>query len=510
MANSYSDNLFELIKSLSKSEKRFYKLYAARHTIGTKNNAILIFDYIAKMKVYDEALLKEKLKGNNFLNQFSITKNRIYEQILDSLNDYHQKNAVESALNNSLNGANILYEKGLYQQFKKRIEAVKRKAQKHKLNKVLFRIIQLEKALYEKQAYASMDKNEIETFIAGEVELLETLKVQSNLWQIKSLLFKKINELGTVRSKEDVMALELIIQPLNAIEYLAEDWESAYLYHHITSGYYFAIYDIDNCSKHLSILIQLYEANPDLIKQNPNRYFSIITNFIYCETKRSNFEIAQNYLNLLDKFKSDYTVNKDLEIKFFSSVGSLKLFLFIETGNYTEANALIKEIDLGIEQYEGKIGLMRSAYLNFQIGVAFLSQGAFKESLTYINKVLNEKSLLQRQDIYSFSLLLQLIIHFELKNYRFIPYILNTTKRFLKEKNRLYTFESIFLKVIQKIKDENLNRMDVEEVLASLTPEIEKLKEDKFEKTAFDYFDFSAWLKSKIENKTYLEIKKAG
>ena len=510
MANSYSDNLFELVKSLTKSEKRCYKLYAARHTIGEQNNALLIFDHMVKMKTYDEKQLKKSLKGNSFLNQFSITKNRIYEQILDSLNEYHQKNAIESSLNNSLNGAVILFEKGLYQQFKKRIEAVKRKALKHKLNKILFRIVQLEKALYEKQAYATIDKEKIGNFINDEIALLETLKIQSKLWQIKSLLFNKINELGTVRSKQEVAALEGIIDPLKEINYKENDWESIYLYHHTISGYYFAVYDIKNCVKHLRILIQLYEENSALIKQNPNRYFSIITNYIYCETKLSNFEVAQNYLNFLDKFKKDYIVNKDLEIKFFSSVVSLKMFLFIESGNYVQANILVDEIDQGIEKYAGKIGLMRNAYLNFQIGVAFLSQGDYKKSLTYINKVLNEKSLLQRQDIYSFSLLLQLIIHFELKNYRFIPYILNTTKRFLKEKNRLYMFESIFLKIIQKIKDENLNKIDVEEVISFLAPEIEKLKEDKFERAAFDYFDFGAWLKSKIENKTYLEIKKAG
>ncbi len=54
MSNVVSNQLFQLIKSLNKSEKRYFNLYASRHTIGEKNNYVILFEAIDKQIEYDE------------------------------------------------------------------------------------------------------------------------------------------------------------------------------------------------------------------------------------------------------------------------------------------------------------------------------------------------------------------------------------------------------------------------------------------------------------------------
>ena len=44
MSNKVSNHLFELIKSLNKSEKRYFKLFSSRHTIGEENGYLKLFD----------------------------------------------------------------------------------------------------------------------------------------------------------------------------------------------------------------------------------------------------------------------------------------------------------------------------------------------------------------------------------------------------------------------------------------------------------------------------------
>ena len=53
-----SAELFDLVKSLSKSEKRFFKLSSSLQT-GEKNY-LQIFDAIEKQPNYDEAALKKQ------------------------------------------------------------------------------------------------------------------------------------------------------------------------------------------------------------------------------------------------------------------------------------------------------------------------------------------------------------------------------------------------------------------------------------------------------------------
>ena len=117
MSTSIKDNLFDLIQSLTKSEKRYFKLMSSRHTIGEVNNYILLFDYLDKMDVYDESIVFEHFKGEAFLNRFSITKKRLYDNILSTLDTYHSNSSIDAGLYRSLHAADILYGKSLYEAF---------------------------------------------------------------------------------------------------------------------------------------------------------------------------------------------------------------------------------------------------------------------------------------------------------------------------------------------------------------------------------------------------------
>ena len=509
MANSYSDTLFELIKSLSKSEKRYFKLYSSRHTIGQQNNSVLLFDFICKMKVYEEEEIFEHFKGASFLNKFSITKNRLYQQILGSLDSYHSQDSIENELNRALHSAEILFNKGLYHQSKKILDSTKRKAKKHNQKHILLQIIEKQKKYIEKDIYTNLKPEELNQLLEEEQSNIKQISIQAELWHIKSKLFKTINSLGTIRSEEDLEVLNNVVVPM--AKYIPEelDVENQYLYHHIKSGYYFTVNDLTACYSHLKANILMFKAHSHMVKASPNNYFSVITNFIYTCTKLKYYEEANEYLNDFIN-NTDFLDNKDLEIKYFSSRYSLELFLLLEKGELQKAEELIPEIEEALERYKNKISSVRQAYLDFQIGVVLLSGEKYHEALKWVNKIVNDPNLSAKQDIYCFAQLIQLIIHFELKNYRYLPYVLTSTKRFLKDRNRLNKFEEVFLKLIQKIKFDHLNTFDIEDIFRSMEKDIDALKEDEFEKVAFEYFDFSAWLKSKIHRKSYLEIKMAG
>ena len=77
-----STELFDLVKSLTKSEKRFFKLSSSLQT-GEKNY-LKIFDAIDKQGAYDEAALKEYFSDETFVKHFPSEKNHLYKLILKS------------------------------------------------------------------------------------------------------------------------------------------------------------------------------------------------------------------------------------------------------------------------------------------------------------------------------------------------------------------------------------------------------------------------------------------
>ncbi len=90
MTKEPKDNLFVLIKSLSKSEKRQFKLYVGRLGVNEDSKFLTLFNILDKLPTYDEDVIFKK----SFVKkqQLSNLKAHLYKQILISLrlNPSHQ------------------------------------------------------------------------------------------------------------------------------------------------------------------------------------------------------------------------------------------------------------------------------------------------------------------------------------------------------------------------------------------------------------------------------------
>ena len=87
MGNVASDQLFILIQSMSKSEKRYFKLQPHQE----EGNHRVLFDAIEKQTQYNEPKLIEALEGTGIENTLSLSKNRLYHVLLKSLASFHAK-----------------------------------------------------------------------------------------------------------------------------------------------------------------------------------------------------------------------------------------------------------------------------------------------------------------------------------------------------------------------------------------------------------------------------------
>src|ERR1700740_313826 len=105
MPNRSTDTLFQLIKSLEKSEKRNFKLYVTRNSASEDLKIVQLFDALDKMDEYDEAIL---LKKNESIKkqQLSNLKAHLYKQILSSLRLIDEK-SIDITLNDQMDHAVI-------------------------------------------------------------------------------------------------------------------------------------------------------------------------------------------------------------------------------------------------------------------------------------------------------------------------------------------------------------------------------------------------------------------
>ncbi len=125
-------DLNQLIKSLSATEKSYFRKFASRHY---KENSTFL-KLFGKMESdssgeeYSEKDLKSHFKNENFIRQLPVTKIYLYNNILKSLNLYYTEDNIDIKLSQLINNAVILYQKELYSQALKAVNNAKLIAEK--------------------------------------------------------------------------------------------------------------------------------------------------------------------------------------------------------------------------------------------------------------------------------------------------------------------------------------------------------------------------------------------
>ena len=201
MPNRSSDILFQLIHSLEKSEKRHFKLYIKRSSAKEDLKIIQLFDALDKLHDYDEKLLLRRLPTIE-KPQLANLKTHLYKQILSSLRLLKNTDNIDLQLNEQLDYARILYNKGLKHQSLRTLERVKEIARANYKFSFLTQVISLEKKI--ETLHITRSTLEKTANLATEaLEVAEHISRVAKLSNLALLLYGWYVKNGHARNEED-------------------------------------------------------------------------------------------------------------------------------------------------------------------------------------------------------------------------------------------------------------------------------------------------------------------
>jgi hypothetical protein len=499
-----SKELFELIKSLTKSEKRFFKLSSSLQS-GDKNY-LKIFDAIDKQADYEEESIKDQFKDEIFIKHFPSEKNHLYKLILKSLRAYHADNSISSILKQEIKNIEILYKKALFKECNKFLYRAKKMAVAHEKFYYLFELMNWEKLLLEEAYEAGEFTRDIDELIQEEQDIIEKLR---NL-AAYHVLYSKINFVfrsgGFVRSNEDRAVVEEISNhPLIKGKNTALSNRAATICYYIQGFCAMANRDTALSYQKFMRVKEILDQN-ELIKNDlPKRYtrtlYNILLNLIDMGKRDEAIALIQDMRNLQE---NEAFASVDIQVLIFRSIWQAELKLHHRGGTFEEALPLIDEITAGFTLFDGKISKEQELIFNYSIAYTYFGAGQFSKALQWNNKVLNDNEPNLRQDIYSYARLFNLIIHYELGNYDLMEYILKSTMRYLNKRQRDYELEVLILGYIKKISRAHFGS-DVKAVFVAFDKELKSRISESSDKVIFEYFDYFAWTRSKIEGVSFAE-----
>lgn len=506
MSKKTSEHLHALVHSLTPHEKRYFKIYATRHVIEKNNVHIQVFDAVDEQKTYDEQTILDRFKGEKFVKRFAVTKSRLYELILKSLHAYHASSSVDAELKKMLHMAEILYKKTLYRQCDKLLKKAKKLALQNDKHTTLLEIRLWEKRILEKDNYSGQDDQAINDILEEDLHTIELIKNYYTFWNLKSRFFLPLYKGGKVRNLEEKEKFnQILLDPHLQDEDMALTVEAKYLFHHIYSAHNFSTGDYEKSYQHMILNLRLIEKNFILFKEEPNTYFSILSNIIYIGNQLKKHSEIRDHFDKLGEFvaRLDQKDNVDLQMRIFSILKSLELTIHVQKGEYDRALDILPEVEGGLKKFDTKLSPLRKADFLFNIARLYFGLEQYSDSLKNVNKILNETRIDENEDLFSFSKFMSLVLHYELGHFELVVYQSESTYRYLKKRNRVFKTEQALIRFFKR-----LHQYDPKDTkpFIELRDELMSLIQEPLEKAPFEYFDFISWCNSKISGQSFAHL----
>ena len=490
-----NEELFELIKSLKKSEKRYIKLYSCLQS-GNKNYLIL-FDEISSQAEkgipYNEGIIKRKFKYEKFIKQLTFTKNYLAELIFKSLALYNSGSSIDFTITQQIIKARILYNKALYKYFFKVTESIKKTCMKYERFSFHLQVLEMEKVVIIKKIYPEKDETDV---LDEEIKILNIIRNITEYNFIVSQLASLYRKKGRLREESQAKLLKniseryIMMSENRALSEIAR--ERFYFVKQLVADLRGDHKEIYTCAlKRLEII----QNNPKPFKdQNFNYWQDIIMYILFQINKSGDLSSFDKYFFML-KEHSGSTEAEQINLFLIESLVSLmRLNSFTPIG---ELNNLISSILNGLGIHEGKVDANFEILIYNSIVKAYFKRNMYAEANKYINMLLNHPQISIREDVELYAKIINLIIHLELGNIDLLEYLIKSTYRYLKNRNNVYKFETILMKFLKKLSAISTNKQFIE-LLELARKEINLLEGDPFEKNAVNQFDFSLWIDLKI------------
>lgn len=505
MPKQKTDDLIQLIKSLTRAEKRHFRLFVKRNQASDDILFLKLFDFLDKHQEYDENKILKKLPAIK-KRQLSNLKAHLYKQLLISLRLLNKNHNVDVDIRESIDYSRVLYNKGLYKQSLDILHKTKQKALNADRGLLALEIIAFEKHI-EAQYITRSIAERVDALTQESGDLFEASLRKDTLSSLALQLYSQYLKRGYVRNEEDFKVAQQFFHE-NLPNYdMAElgflekiYWYQAHLwYHHMTQNFAFSY-------KNAQQLVNVFHARPEMVKIELPLYLKSLHHLLNTLFHVQNYEKFVEVFSLLEGVGKKYKVGQIKNVE-----GLYTLYLYIHRinkhymeGTFSEGVQFMPQLDRHIQEDTFNWDERREMVFNYKMACMYFGAGNHSEAIDYLNLIINQRNPDYRQDIQSFARILSLISHYELGNERLVEYQIKSVYRFLAKMKDLHDVQREIFRFLRRTP--RIHTSQVRDEFITLKGKLEEAHKKPYERRPFLYFDIISWLESKIDGRTVQEV----
>jgi len=503
MPNRSTDSLFQLIKSLGKSEKRNFKLFIKRKSASEDLIIIQLFDALDKMTSYDESqLLKNKSIKKQ---QLSNLKAQLYRQILSSLRSIKDEENVDMQLHEQMDYARILFNKGLYHQSLKVLDRMKELAKEHNQLTYLQQVLFFEKKI--EGLFITRSMQDRADQLAKDSDLVNhQISLVNKLSNLALRLYSWYITNGHARNVKDEKAIAAFLESnLTTDAKNAKGfYERLYLYQSYC-WYAFIRQDFLQYYRYTQKWTDLFTEFPKMAEVETAHYIKGMHNLMGAHFDLRNQAKLTETIHQFEKFTQRKIVeqNENNRILTFVYLNTARINKHFIEGSFTEGLKLVPYIEEKLKEYELFLDRHRVLIFYYKIACLYFGAGKNEKAIDYLNKIINWKVDL-RTDLQCYARLLHLIAHYELGNFDLLEYLIKSVYRFMAKMENLSAVEEEMFKFLRRSFHVGAKALKPE--FQKLLEKLKKYEGNPLETRAFSYLDVISWLESKVYNEKVQDV----
>lgn len=499
-----SNELFEIMRVMTRKERSFFRRYFRLHSAGRDGAVLRLFEKLAVYSTVNDTYNEDELKlsvDEPTRRHFAVTKNNLYNLILDSLTEYRRENNNENKVKSLLEQYDILFSMSLLTQAYGVLKKAKKIAVTNELFMEINTILNRERTIARYMLDAEGYSKVVERVHKEQTENLEKLKNLLEMNDLGSRITLMLQKYPTAKTRDEAgnkerddifndplmgdeskMLSSITLKRFYNFNVIINEWAGEY-----EASLGFAKKYADEVEK--AVINNRATLHEFIISQ-----YSVLTSSV----RTHNMEVYETAYGKLADFQKLYTAATERDR--LEALYSLGLSVFSAAAdNYKpeRGETMLIDADNNIKKYDRALSIQQKIVWYFVIARFCFFKSAYADAGRWLNRLIQIPNIDVSQDYQCYARIMNLVVAYESGNPDRIEHELRRAYYFLTKRNKIYKYEKIILEYIRQAFRVRSER-EINEMLEFMHRDLSAIKNDPFEENAFDAFNLLPWLEGKI------------
>ncbi len=486
--------LYDLVHSLSKPEKRFFKLFASLNDKDGTNQYVRLFVKIDRQKICNEEAIRKHFAGEKTGEHFAEAKYYLYQTIIKALHIFHTEHSIDSQIEMMRHLAEILLNKKLYEQARKIITKGKELAKLHTRYAHYMELMRWEFHLILVETDRERIEERLEVYFTELFDIMDAEYNTVRYWRLHLKMYYLETLHGSPHNTEELVPFVEIMN-----DTLMQDSTKAITPVSITYFYLnkaiFASISGDYAEALIwnKTLLTQMQSSPIWSESTTKLIIPMFSNICLISIKATDEQTFWEFYPKLCELTEAGTSQEYLRWRVKALAHLPNLYAHI--GEFEKAKTEYTTFREVFDSFEGKLRFGEAAHLDLLGFIISFALGEYKKCIEYLQGLLNVRSTSWSQEVYFQAKILLIVTHYELNNWDVVESLVKSAQKYISSHKGLDEFELLFFDFCRKSL-RAVSDIERRNVAAEFYPKIAALKSQPLWSSLFQYFDYAAWLKS--------------